>query len=88
MNTLNKYALEELGNDKISNLTTFKLQKYFSVLKSKYTNISDKTIYRIYKVLKNMFNRAMEWGYIFNNPIDKVKIRRTNGNEFIMISLA
>ena len=81
MNTLNKYVLEELGNEKISKITTFKLQKYFSDLKSKYTNISDKTIYRIYKVMKNMFNRAMEWGYIFNNPIDKVKIRRPKSKE-------
>lgn len=86
MNTLNKYVLEELGNEKISKITTFKLQKYFSDLKSKYTNISDKTIYRIYKVMKNMFNRAMEWGYIFNNPIDKVKIRRPKSKETAIYS--
>ncbi len=86
MNTLNKYVLKELGSEKISNITPLKLQKYFSNLKSKHTDISDKTIYRIYKVMKNMFNRAIDWGYISNNPINKVKFRKTKSKETIIYS--
>ena len=86
MNTLNKYVLKELGNEKISNITTLKLQKYFSNLRSKYTDISDKTIYRIYKVMKNMFNRAVDWEYISNNPINKIKIRKPKCKETAIYS--
>lgn len=86
MNVLNKYVLKELGNDKISNITPFKLQNYFSNLKSKYTDISDKTIYRIYKVMKNMFNRAVDWEYISNNPMDKIKIRKPKSKETTIYS--
>lgn len=86
MNILNKYVLKELGGEKISNITPFELQNYFSNLKSKYTDISDKTIYRIYKVMKNMFNRAIDWGYISNNPINKVKIKKTKSKETVIYS--
>lgn len=81
MNVLNKYVLGKLGNEKISNITTLKLQRYFSDLRLNYKDISDKTIYRIYKVMKNMFNRAVDWEYISNNPIDKVKIRKPKSKE-------
>lgn len=86
MNTLNKYVLKELGNEQISNITPFKLQNYFSNLKSKYIDISDKTIYRIYKVMKNMFNRAVDWGYISDNPINKVKIKKAKSKETLIYS--
>ncbi len=86
MNILNKYILKELGDEKISNITTLRLQKYFSDLRSKYTDISDKTIYRIYKVMKNMFNRAVDWEYISNNPIDKIKVRKPKSKETIIYS--
>lgn len=33
-----------------------------------------------------MFNRAMDWEYIANNPIDKVKIRRTKSKETTIYS--
>ena len=86
MNVLNKYVLKEIGSEKISNITSLKLQKYFSNLKLKYSDISDKTIYRIYKVMKNMFNRAIDWGYISDNPINKIKLRKTKSKETVIYS--
>lgn len=81
MNVLDKYVLKEFGNEKISHITCLKLQKYFSDLRIKYEGISDKTIYRIYKIMNNMFNRAVDWEYISNNPIDKIKIKKPKRKE-------
>lgn len=81
MNVLDKYVLKELENEKITHITCLKLQKYFSDLRIKYEGISNKTIYRIYKIMNNMFNRAVDWEYISNNPIDKIKIKKPKSKE-------
>lgn len=43
--------------------------------------ISDKTVYSVYKVMKNMFNRAVVWEFIEKIPLNKVKIKKLKYKE-------
>lgn len=84
--TLNKYILPDLGNKKMNEITTFQLQQFFSNLRDKDNfnstgKVSDKTVYRVYKIMRNMFNKAMDWEFIESNPMDKVKIKKVKYKE-------
>ncbi len=63
------------GNIKISKLSTQLIADYFNELKAERTRLDglDKdlslgTIFDIFKLLRNMLNRAVDWGYISVNP--------------------
>lgn len=89
--TISKYVLPDLGDKKINEVTTLQLQKFFSDLRNKDNfsltgKISDKTVYRVYKVMRNMFNRAVDWDFIEVNPINKVKIKNVKSKETCIYS--
>lgn len=49
-----------------------KLQKFFSSLREKDNfnltgKLSDKTVYRVYKITRNMFNKDTEWKFVQKN---------------------
>lgn len=84
--TISKYVLPDLGDKKINEVTTLQLQEFFSNLRNKDNfnltgKISDKTVYRVYKVMRNMFNRAVDWEFIEKNPLNKVKIKKVKYTE-------
>ena len=84
--TLDKYVLLKLGEYKINRIIIFQLQKFFANLRDKDNfnstgKVSDKTVYRVYKVVRNMFNGAADWEFIEKNPIDKVKIKKIKHKE-------
>ncbi len=61
--TLDKYILPEIGEYKINQITPLQLQKFFASLRNKDNfnltgKVSDKTVYRVYKITRNMFNKA------------------------------
>lgn len=63
--TLKNHVLPVLGDKIIGEITVFQLQEFFSNLRDKnnFNNsakISDKTVYRVYKIMRNMFNRAVD----------------------------
>lgn len=89
--TISKYVLPNLGDKKINEVTTLQLQEIFSNLRNKDNfnltgKISDKTVYRVYKVMRNMFNRAVDWDFIEENPINKVKIKNVKFKETCIYS--
>lgn len=84
--TLTRYVLPDLGDKKINEVTALQLQEFFSNLRNKDNfnltgKISDKTVYRVYKVMRNMFNRAVDWEFIETNPLVKVKIKKVKYTE-------
>lgn len=72
---LQKRLVPYFGNIKISKLSTQLIADYFNELKAERIRLDglDKelslgTIFNIFKLLRNMMNRAVDWGYISINP--------------------
>ena len=78
---LNCHIIPELGKYKLNKIDTFLLQKFVNGLMKKKKSVKGKedeiisstTANDIYRVLRNMLNRAVDWGYIDKNPLLKVK---------------
>lgn len=78
---LNCHILPELGKYKLNKIDTFLLQKFVNSLMNKKKSVKGKenetisstTANDIYRVLRNMLNRAVDWEYIDKNPLLKVK---------------
>lgn len=89
--TLDKYILPEIGEYKINQIAPLQLQKFFASLRDKdnfnFTGkLSDKTVYRVYKITRNMFNKATEWEFVEENPINHIKIKKVKHKETIIYS--
>lgn len=81
VNKLNNDILPALGNYKLEKLNVLILKKFINDLmkrkkkikgKEKET-ISSTTANDVYRLLRNMLNRAVDWGYIKENPLLKVE---------------
>ena len=77
---LKKYILPELGTVKLKNINALLLQEFFSNLRmiNKFNSnkkLSDITIHNVYKILRNVLNKAVDWEYIESNPTLKIKVR-------------
>lgn len=82
---LNTHILPKLGKYKLNKIDTLLLQRFVnSLLKSRKIlggkanivteqEISTTTANDVYRVLRNMLNRAVDWGFLKENPILKVK---------------
>ena len=80
---LKKYILPELGNIKLKNINALLLQEFFSNLRTinkvnSNKKLSDITIHNVYKILRNVLNKAVAWEYIDSNPALKIKVRVNN----------
>ena len=89
--TLDKYILPEIGEYKINQITPLQLQKFFASLRDKDNfnltgKVSDKTVYRVYKIMRNMFNKATEWEFVSENPIIHIRIKNVKHRETIIYS--
>lgn len=89
--TLDKYILPEIGEYKINQVTPLQLQKFFASLRDKDNfnltgKVSDKTVYRVYKIMRNMFNKATEWKFVSENPIIHIRIKKVRHKETIIYS--
>lgn len=67
------------GNMRLNKITANHIVEYFEDLKiSRYRaddkkgKISNGTIFNIYKVVRRIFNKAVEWGYINVNPCNEI----------------
>lgn len=77
---LNNDILPELGHYKLEKITTLMLKKFVNDLmkRKKKTKgkenetISSTTANDVYRLLRNILNRAVDWGYIKENPLLKV----------------
>ena len=83
---LKKYILPELGNIKLKNINALLLQEFFSNLRTinkvnSNKKLSDITIHNVYKILRNLLNKAVAWEYIDSNPSLKIKVRVNNFDE-------
>lgn len=77
-NKIKYYILPSLGKYKLNKLNVLLLQNFVSnLLKQKKKNsneiISKTTANTIYRTLRNLLNRAVDWEYIDANPLLKVK---------------
>lgn len=89
--TLDRYILPEIGKHKINQITPLQLQNFFASLRDKDNfnltdKVSDKTVYRVYKIMRNMFNKATEWNFVSENPISHVRIKKVKHRETIIYS--
>ena len=83
---LKKYILRELGSMKLKNINALLLQEFFSNLRTinkvnSNKKLSDITIHNVYKVLRNLLNKEVDWKYIDSNTILKIKVRVNNFDE-------
>lgn len=67
------------GSMRLSKINAGHLVEYFAELRAsrdradnKQGKISAGTIFNIYKVLRRIFNKAVEWGYINTNPCNEI----------------
>lgn len=86
---LNNDILPKLGHYKLDKLTTLILQQFINELLTRKKRqkgkenetISSTTANDVYRLLRNMLNRAVDWGYIKTNPILKVPAPPVAKNE-------
>lgn len=79
---INKHIIQLIGNDKIKTLSTHKIQRYFSKLKTQGTSI--KTIYNIYTDLKQLINYAIKKHIIYENPIADLEVEKPKTNKKVV----
>lgn len=89
---LNYSILPELGHHKIGKIDTFTLQRFINdqmAKKKRNSNdtVSSTTVNDIYRLLRNILNRAVDWGYIDKNPILKVPTPPVAKNEKLTFNL-
>lgn len=77
-NKIKYYILPSLGKYKLNKINVLLLQNFVSgLLKQKKKNsnelISKTTANTIYRTLRNLLNRAVDWEYIEKNPLLKVR---------------
>ena len=79
INKVNYYLLPELGKYKLNKIDVLLLQKYINSLSKKKNHqnkdkyISTTTANGVYRLLRNILNRAVDWEYIEKNPLLKIK---------------
>lgn len=71
---------------KLKNINALLLQEFFSNLRTinkvnSNKKLSDITIRNVYKILRNLLNKAVAWEYIDSNPALKIKVRVNNFDE-------
>lgn len=69
--TYSKNIDEAIGHLKLKNVSTKILETFYSDLKAN-TTFAPKTIKHHYTIISNMFNTAINWGYITMNPNARV----------------
>ncbi|MDD3341569.1 MAG: hypothetical protein PHN72_05225 [Bacilli bacterium] len=80
---MNNYILPSFASKKLSKITTKDLQMFFSDLKlrrkirpnsnGEYELLSTNTTSGVYRLIRNVLNKAVYWDYLECNPINKVK---------------
>lgn len=65
-----KRILEALGKRKLSEITTREIESY---LLRRGKNVGNATVARDLALIRFMFRKAVEWGYIKENPAQKIK---------------
>lgn len=69
----------KIGNLKLKDINVRVLEKFYSYLKNEFISdrtkkhISNTTIQSYYCIINNMFEQAIKWGYIKNNPNSKIE---------------
>lgn len=96
---LNTHILPKLGKYKLNKIDTLLLQRFINgLLKSRKIlggkanivtdeEISTTTANDVYRLLRNILNRAVDWGFIKENPILKVKAPPIADTEKVIFTL-
>lgn len=69
---LKSIFIPHLGAAKLEDIKTIDLQELFVTLSK---NRKPATLQRYKVVLSNVFNRATDWGYLKENPVNKIKVK-------------
>lgn len=79
MYTLNNYLIPEFGHVRLDEMKTIHIVNYLHSLEhegsrkdDKQGSLSASSILYHYRVLRNVFSRAVEWGVVKSNPLEKV----------------
>lgn len=88
---INNYILPNLGGIKLANLKPGQIQDYYTKMATSKaedgTGLSNTTILHHHRMLKEALKHAQEWGYIRNNPADRVQPPRRNRPEMKTLSI-
>jgi integrase len=68
---LNTHILPVFGSRYLDQIKTIHIVEFINLLGDK--GLSDSTTLYVYKVLKSIIEKAVEWGFIAKNPFDGVK---------------
>ncbi len=75
---------EFFGNVYLSEITPYEIEKFKSKRKAE---VKESTINRAVSLLQGMFNKAIEWGYVEENPASKVKKFKENNSILRYLSI-
>ncbi|MCP3031952.1 site-specific integrase [Halobacillus sp. A1] len=80
MYPIKNYLIPQFGHMRLDEIKTIHIINYLNSLENdgmrmddKEGGLSDSSILYHYRVLRNVFSRAKEWGIIKNNPVENVK---------------
>jgi integrase len=77
-----KVLVRHFGSKPLSHIGVKEVQEFAVMRRSK---VSPATTNRSLGVLKTMFNRAIDWGYVMENPVRRVKMERErNRREYFL----
>ena len=79
-----KMLKEHFEGKLLTNINPFMVEQYKKARKEKGVNVA--TINRDLATLRNMLNKAVDWGYLFNNPIRQVKQFREDNEKMWVLS--
>lgn len=88
---INKYIIPNMGGLKLANLKAGHIQSFYTKMAVSKADggpgLSNTSILHQHRMLKEALKHAQEWGYIHNNPADKVQPPRRNRPEMKTLSI-
>ena len=81
---LNNYILKHLGPLTLTTITPRLLDQYFKIIKNE---ASDKTIQKLYKLIKSIFKQACIWGYLEKNPVERIILPKVHIKQRCILSM-